>query len=416
MGVGVSSLRLRKALVIRSYNLRETDETLEEQFRKISTQNEESGEIQLNLDDVKEYLGFGVGSSGASKVDRLLGGSLTGKEINFREFVEFLESGNTPASKLEDGREEVNENEDNGSTSCSIGRQRSSSKLREKKGLPNKDNRNGVSFDTPAPGGNSNDNNNNDNPPSPPVDRTHNRDAALAFARAEADATMLGDDVETETDSSDKLSDPTECASPNPNPNTSFAKVPSLELIITGSLNNEGLQRSNSSVWRKREVVKQERTIHYTTVDDDGQLQELVETETSQREVLHMESRDTGVFAHRETTLYETKETFNDEVVNLQTGQEEYVHLKSVDDEYEYMDSSGMPPRDGQGQGEGEPVSPRSPNVPFTSEPAANKGAEGHRFNVPNMNFSNLNNDNGDENENENENQPRRQEEEEDRG
>ena len=45
-----------------------------------------------------------------------------------------------------------------------------------------------------------------------------------------------------------------------------------------------------SSVWRKREVVRQERHVYYTTVDADGQLQELVEKETSESEVLHGKS------------------------------------------------------------------------------------------------------------------------------
>jgi hypothetical protein len=59
------------------------------------------------------------------------------------------------------------------------------------------------------------------------------------------------------------------------------------------------------ALWRKREVVRQERTVHYTTVDADGETQELVERETTQTEVLHMECRETGEFAHRETTKYE---------------------------------------------------------------------------------------------------------------
>jgi hypothetical protein len=42
--------------------------------------------------------------------------------------------------------------------------------------------------------------------------------------------------------------------------------------------------------------------------------QELVERETTQSEVLHMECKETGEFAHRETTQYEQMETFNDEV------------------------------------------------------------------------------------------------------
>jgi len=93
MGVGVSSLRLRKALVIRAYNLRAGDETLEEQFREFSHIGAE-GKMYLCLDDVKRYLGFvdGTGSE-AKSLERLLSGSLVGKEIPYEEFVEFLETG-----------------------------------------------------------------------------------------------------------------------------------------------------------------------------------------------------------------------------------------------------------------------------------------------------------------------------------
>ena len=42
--------------------------------------------------------------------------------------------------------------------------------------------------------------------------------------------------------------------------------------------------------------------------------QELVEKECTETEVLHMECRETGEFAHRETTKYEQQETFNSEV------------------------------------------------------------------------------------------------------
>lgn len=67
-------------------------------------------------------------------------------------------------------------------------------------------------------------------------------------------------------------------------------------------------------LWRKREVVRSERIVHYTTVDASGLLQELVEKESTETEVLHMECRETGEFAHRETTKYEQLETFNNEV------------------------------------------------------------------------------------------------------
>eukprot|EP01042_Synura_sphagnicola_P002427 gene2427-2914_t len=92
------------------------------------------------------------------------------------------------------------------------------------------------------------------------------------------------------------------------------------------------IPRPGKPLWRKREVVRQERTVHYTIVDAEGVLQELVEKEVSQTEVLHMECRETGEFAHRETSSYEQTELFNNEVVTEERGQEEYVHLKSEHD------------------------------------------------------------------------------------
>ncbi|CAM9765216.1 unnamed protein product [Ectocarpus sp. 4 AP-2014] len=66
-------------------------------------------------------------------------------------------------------------------------------------------------------------------------------------------------------------------------------------------------------VWRKRETLTQERIVQYTTMDEEGAVQELLETEKSQTEVLHMECKRTGEFAHQESTHYESGEAFNGE-------------------------------------------------------------------------------------------------------
>lgn len=34
-----------------------------------------------------------------------------------------------------------------------------------------------------------------------------------------------------------------------------------------------GMKTNGKALWRKREVMKQERSVHYTTIDDDGGLQ-----------------------------------------------------------------------------------------------------------------------------------------------
>ncbi|CAB1112675.1 unnamed protein product [Ectocarpus sp. CCAP 1310/34] len=99
-------------------------------------------------------------------------------------------------------------------------------------------------------------------------------------------------------------------------------------------------------VWRKRETLIQEKIVQYTTLDEEGAVQELFETEKSQTEVLHMECKRTGEFAHRESTHYESGETFNGEVgqhvtfaffmsaLQIQTS------ARSVDDEYEHLEST----------------------------------------------------------------------------
>lgn len=56
-----------------------------------------------------------------------------------------------------------------------------------------------------------------------------------------------------------------------------------------------------------------------------SQVQELFETEKSQTEVLHMECKRTGEFAHSESTHYESGETFNGEV-----GGSTFVYLATL--------------------------------------------------------------------------------------
>jgi len=132
------------------------------------------------------------------------------------------------------------------------------------------------------------------------------------------------------------------------------------------------IKATGRSLWRKREVVVHQRTVHYTTVDEDGFVQELVEIEKNQTEILHCEAKDTGEFAHRETTNFEAIETFNDDLVNERRGSEEYVHLKSKFDEYEKWDSN-MPAKN-HGHADARGGAPHSPD-----EPAAHATPEHRR-------------------------------------
>jgi hypothetical protein len=59
----------------------------------------------------------------------------------------------------------------------------------------------------------------------------------------------------------------------------------SLQLVRTRaastSISGENVQPPRP-LWKKRETVKQERTVEYTTIDADGAVQCLVEKETSE--------------------------------------------------------------------------------------------------------------------------------------
>ena len=98
-------------------------------------------------------------------------------------------------------------------------------------------------------------------------------------------------------------------------------------------------------------------------------MKELTEKEVTTTEVLHMECRETGEFAHRETTNYEQSEVFNHEIVAEEKGNEEYIHMKSLDDEYEFLDSN-MPKKEAPPEQD-----PGTPHTPFTP------GGGGDRFN-----------------------------------
>ena len=60
MGSGVSSsstLRLRKAIVIRAYNLRKANESLDDQFRSFAKRDYSNGnKLSITLGEVKECL------------------------------------------------------------------------------------------------------------------------------------------------------------------------------------------------------------------------------------------------------------------------------------------------------------------------------------------------------------------------
>jgi len=112
-------------------------------------------------------------------------------------------------------------------------------------------------------------------------------------------------------------------------------------------------KRGHRAMWKKQETVIHERIVKYITVEPDGTVHELVETDKNQSEVLHMECKDTGEFLHREHTEYEQTEKFDAEFVTADRGTEEYLHLKNLEDEYEFMNSD-MPKKKQSSEGEGD--------------------------------------------------------------
>ncbi|KAJ1455168.1 hypothetical protein M885DRAFT_520413 [Pelagophyceae sp. CCMP2097] len=146
-------------------------------------------------------------------------------------------------------------------------------------------------------------------------------------------------------------------AAPPPRSPEKFAIVPHRGTALACAESFAVRRGPQKPLWRKREVVLQERIVVYTTVDAAGAVQELVETERTSTEVVHMECKETGEFAHRETSNYEQSETFNAQVVAERRGAEEYYHLKSLEDEVEFMESNGMPGREPEATpGGGEPA------------------------------------------------------------
>lgn len=436
----MSSLRLRKALVIRSYNLRATDESMEDQFRHLSHKGDD-GRDYISLEDVKTYLGFHDGSTIESTYRRLLGGTLRGRKFLFNEFLEFLDTGSIKSAI--GGRtgityEHVEDTE--GSISSKSISSNGSSKLRQMKGIPPPYRDTQEIPGKPKPLA----------PPSPETLKTstnnhkskHERALEMARGYAEADFSStndtydggaLVDDGEEEHSNTDDYNGHNGTYKLRSNQSTSSQRSENESPSVTSSKEDRdihmplredlkehlgedmateyvveemedsydrrefaklkikqeeektraaagvdtliphpslGVKPGNSNVWRKREVVTQTRAVYYTTVDEDGVLQELVEEESNTKEVLHMESRETGEFAHRETTTYEQSEKFNNEVVGEQKGKEEYVHLKSQDDEFECMNSDGMPPQSATGD------APQSPRVGGDGQ-AGQSGDEG---------------------------------------
>jgi len=337
MGSGVSTIdRLRKTLCIRAYNVRKgkPDQTFEEQF--IAYAYRKDAKTYIQIDDIKECL-----SVDAPWVDQLLLqllGNCSAGEVDFDSFIEFLDTGN--ASELQKDFSVVNDTKSG--RSVVSGAPKSIKRVHSLKGFS------AARAETLPPIAA-----HMDNPPTPSSPPRHSQgytnssaEQDLGGGSSSSSISSLPPIVPTQVTASSDAE--TNSTSTGPSCNSSVdstALVESKGLFVALSSNDVNKNVvTPKAMWRKSEIVRQERTVHYVTIDDSGQQQELTEKETTQTEVLHMECRETGEFAHRETTNFSQIETFNNEIVVDESGKEEYVHLKSVEDEFEYMDST-MPQR-----------------------------------------------------------------------
>ena len=340
----VASHRLRKAIIIRTYNKSVSNETLDEYFRKFSyhkpSEDGASDKLCITMDSIKSSLDIdGKWADdlflSAIKADKVI------DEFYYSDFITFIECGKLPSdtkqpflvsvtprivsSKKQQLHKHINESS---SLSCD-NTPRVNSKPFSKHMMAHTAT---VASSSSAP----------------------NLHTAIPSANYHPQS--------TDNDTGSYVSEPSSPCSPTPSTSTSSPSSAGGTDMVLAERKGLSILPPGRPLWRKREVVRQERTIEYTTIDVDGQLQELVEKETSETEVLHMECRETGEFAHRETTSYEQLETFNNEKVTEQKGFEEYVHLKSADDEYEYTESN-MPTdraKEGSSGTQGEPMlSPR---------------------------------------------------------
>lgn len=320
MGAGASSSnsRLRKALILRAYNARENGDTLEDQFKKYTYKK--GSKTLISIEKVKSSL-----SMDAPWVDELFRKSLGSEtaDIEFDTFLGFLQtgySGNGESMKSSTAQPGL------------VPVQPPPVQL-NKKQMP------------PVPPLTTNGRSGSQG--TPVTDLRVPAPTGVAVGLSESPSVSPPDNQENSDDILLPL-----------NPSNSRALVSFLDSGSSGGM-EQRIAPPGKPLWRKREVVRSERTVHYTTVDASGLLQELIEKESTETEVLHMECRETGEFAHRETTKYEQQETFNSEIVAEEKGCEEYVHLKSLDDEIEYLESS-MPKR---GKGGGEPPPDEEPNA-----------------------------------------------------
>ena len=301
---------------LRAYNARSRDETIEDQFAKV-WRRDESGRPVLTKQGIRDALDIQSAPWIDPLLDKLVPPGVD--RVYFEDFHRFLDTGEAPMQA---------------DPAAPTKFKRSASGMPPRPGSERRLQRREAS--SPQASANQRE----DAVANQKADERGGGRAAAIVVRGAAPQTVAGDSMYDQVYAALGFREPGGGA-------YSVVIGPSTALAVHRR-GRKLLAHRGRAVWRKREIVTQERVVQYTTVNEEGYVQELVETERNQTEVVHLEAKDTGEFAHRETTNYEQTETFNDDVVAAQRGNEEYVHLKSLHDEYEHLEST-MPPRAGAG-------------------------------------------------------------------
>lgn len=102
MGSGVSTsstVRVRKSIIIRAYNLRKADETIDEQFCIYANRIE--NKLVIKLEDIKACLKMEDGALWSSMVEIFQQCiSVNSDAMDYRAFREFLEDGKIPSAPV----------------------------------------------------------------------------------------------------------------------------------------------------------------------------------------------------------------------------------------------------------------------------------------------------------------------------
>jgi hypothetical protein len=103
MGSGTSSIaRLRKSLVIRAYNLRQPDATIDQQFKSYAKRKDD-GNIYISFSDIKTCLQYTNANSTCWLDDllQIIANCTVGakSDILYSDFIDFLETGRIPITQ-----------------------------------------------------------------------------------------------------------------------------------------------------------------------------------------------------------------------------------------------------------------------------------------------------------------------------